>query len=311
MDLDVRRLMTLRAVRDAGGVLAAAAALHISASAVSQQLSKLERETGLSLLDRSTSGRVRLTIAGVRLCERADAIAAELRTASRELSELTELRDRTVAIAAFPSVIDTLLIPVALELRQADPPVDLRIIEARDDLSATHAALRAGTLDIALVKQGEGSPPPEGIVETIIRDDPYRIVIPTTWPTPTVITELLDVPWVGHPSGSPGRDPLARIEANEHTKLRYDHECTEYSIALAIVEAGLAAAVVPTLAIPRDPNTTIAVLEIGDLGHRRIAAQHAVGRTSIGLIATVDALRRSVPGPSRVEPVRNLAGKYN
>ncbi|MGV8882291.1 MAG: LysR family transcriptional regulator [Rhodoglobus sp.] len=43
MDLDVRRLMTLRAVRDAGGVLAAAASMHISASAVSQQLSKLER----------------------------------------------------------------------------------------------------------------------------------------------------------------------------------------------------------------------------------------------------------------------------
>ena len=92
MELDVRRLLTLRAVRDAGGVLAAATALRISASAVSQQLSKLERETGLTLLDRSTSGRVRLTVAGLRLCERADAIAAELRTASRELSELTDFR---------------------------------------------------------------------------------------------------------------------------------------------------------------------------------------------------------------------------
>ncbi len=292
--------MTLRAVRDAGGILAAAASMHISGSAVSQQVSKLERETGLRLLDRSTSGRVHLTIAGVRLCERADAIAAELRTASRELSELAEVRDRTVTVGAFPSVIDTLLIPVARELRDADPSVDLRIREAREDLNATHAALRAGTLDVAVVKHGEPSRLPEGIMETIIRDDPYRIVIPARWPTPTAVTELLDVPWVGHPSASPGREPLARLEAQEHASLRYDHECTEYSVALALVEAGLAAAVIPTLAIPRNRDAHITVLEIGDLGHRRIATHHDASRTTLGIVAVIDALRRSAPG--RVPP---------
>lgn len=311
MDLDVRRLMMLRAVRDAGGVLAAAAALRVSASAVSQQLSKLERETGLQLLDRSAHGRARLTIAGVRLCERADIIAAELRTASRELSEFAELRDRTVTVAAFPSVIDTLLISVALQLRDAEPPVDLRIKEARDDLSATHAALRAGTLDLALVKHGEASRPPEGITETVIRDDPYRILIPAPWPTPTSVSELLDAPWVGHPSGSPGREPLTRLEASEATKLRYDYECTEYSVAISIVAAGLAAAVVPTLAIPRNLDAAVAVLELGDLGHRRIATHHPADRTTVGIIATIDALRRTALGSSPPESVRNVSRKYS
>lgn len=91
--LDVRRLMTLRAVRDAGGVLAAAEALHISASAAAQQVSKLEREAGVQLLDRLGPGRARLTAAGERLCEHADVIAATLRMASRELSEHADLRD--------------------------------------------------------------------------------------------------------------------------------------------------------------------------------------------------------------------------
>ncbi|MGV8882290.1 MAG: LysR substrate-binding domain-containing protein [Rhodoglobus sp.] len=231
----------------------------------------------------------------MRLCERADAIAAELRTANRELSELAELRDRTVTVAAFPSVIDTLLIPAARELRESDPPVDLRIIEAREDLNAIHAALRAGTLDLALIKHGDAAPLPEGIVETIIRDDPYRIVIPAGWPTPTALTELLDAPWVGHPSASPGREPLARIEAAEQVTLRYEHECTEYSVALAIVGAGLAAAVIPALAIPRNLSADITVIEIGDLGHRRIAAHHDAGRTAIGISAVIDALRRSAP----------------
>lgn len=110
MDVDVRRLMTLRAIRDAGGVLAAADALHISASAASQQLSKLERETGLLLVNRGGPGRARLTVAGARLCEHADVMAAVLRTASREVSELAELCDQTDTVAAFPSLTDIHLI---------------------------------------------------------------------------------------------------------------------------------------------------------------------------------------------------------
>lgn len=218
------------------------------------------------------------------------------------------MRDRTVTVGAFPSVIDTLLIPVVIELREANPPINTRIVEARENLNATHAALRAGLLDIALVKHGDTSQLPEDIVETIIRDDPYRIVVPARWPTPAALTGLLDVPWVGQPSGSPGREPLARIEANENVTLRYEYECTEYPVTLAIVEAGLAAAVVPTLAIPRNLSTAITVLEIGDLGHRRIAAHHIVGRTTMGIVALVDALRRSAPGRLLTEPVHNLPG---
>lgn len=292
MDLDVRRLLTLRAVRDSGGVLAAAASLQISPSAVSQQLSKLERETGLMLVDRSASGRVRLTLVGVRLCERADAIAAELRAASRELAELSEIRGRTVSVASFPSAICSLLIPVAVHLREEDPPVDLRISEVRRDDGALQAALVSGAVDIALVKKGEVPVPSGEIVETVIRDDPYRIVIPATWPTPTAVTDLLEVPWVGHPVGSPGREPLSRIEAAERTVLRYDHECTEYPVALAIVEAGLAAAVVPALAVPRRANPALTVLDMGDLGCRRIVAWHADGRATTSVAATLDALRR-------------------
>ncbi|MCS5730782.1 LysR family transcriptional regulator [Herbiconiux moechotypicola] len=297
MELDVRRLMTLRAVRDCGGVLAASAALHISPSAVSQQLAKLERETGLRLVDRSTSGRARLTVAGTRLCERADAIAAELRDAREDLRELAGERQRTVTVGAFPSVVDALAVPAARLLRESEHPVHLRVTESRGDLAATHAALLAGTLDLALVKHGDDTLP-DGIAETLVCDDPYRIVIPADWPRPATAAELMDVPWVGHPEGSPGREPLARLEAAEGATLRVEHECTEYTVALALVRAGLAAAVLPALALPHGREEGVAMLEIGHLGHRRIAARTAAGRISAAVATATDALRR-VAGEAR------------
>lgn len=121
MELNIRRLMTLRAVRDAGGVLAAASALHLSASAASQQLSKLEREVGLQLLDRLPPGRAQLTIAGARLCEHADMIAEALRKASEEVSELVELRDQAATITTSPSATDPHLIPPATTFASHGP----------------------------------------------------------------------------------------------------------------------------------------------------------------------------------------------
>src|SRR5215218_1632480 len=63
MDLDPRRLRFLLAVARYGGVLAAADELAVTASAVSQQVAKLERETGHTLLRRTSSGSL-LTSAG-------------------------------------------------------------------------------------------------------------------------------------------------------------------------------------------------------------------------------------------------------
>jgi DNA-binding transcriptional LysR family regulator len=293
MELDVRRLLVLRAVRDAGGVLAAAEVLRVSASAVSQQLSKLEHETGLALVDRSLASRARLTAAGARLAQRADAIAAELSTANREVAELAGTRSRTVRVAAFPSAITTLLVPAAAWLRSAEPRIDVHVVEARDDLATLHAALRSGSLDVVIDKRPGQAELPEGIVETVLRDDPYRVVIPAGWPAPVALTELLDRPWVGHPPASPGRVALDRIERDEGVTLRLEHECTEYAVALALVEAGLAAAIVPELALAADPSPLVRVVDLGDLGFRRVVAHHlAPHAAAVPVLATLDALKR-------------------
>src|ERR1700754_5083482 len=83
--VDLRRLRALRAVADHGTLAAAADALHLTPSAVSQQLSALERDVGHPLLE--PSGRsVRLTPAAHVLLSHADALFAQLERLEGELA---------------------------------------------------------------------------------------------------------------------------------------------------------------------------------------------------------------------------------
>ena len=83
--IDVRRLRVLRAVADHRTVTAAAAALYLTPSAVSQQLAALEQETGHHLVERGARG-TRLTPAGEILLSHANAVLAQLERAEAELS---------------------------------------------------------------------------------------------------------------------------------------------------------------------------------------------------------------------------------
>jgi DNA-binding transcriptional LysR family regulator len=286
--------MVLRAVRDAGGVLAAADELHVSSSAVSQQLSKLERETGLALVARATNSPIRLTPAGRRLAERADVIAAELRSARYDIVQLAEERQRTVRVGAFPSALQALVIPAALALRSSTLALDVHVVETRDETPVLDSRLRSGDLDLALIKQDGPASTSKGITETVVIDDPYRVVIPAAWPQPTSLTDILDRPWTGHPAGSPSRAALDRLEQQEGVALRIEHECTEYPVAIALAAYGLSASIVPQLALSAGSRDGIRVLDFADLGSRRIVArQRSTREPSIATTAVLDQMRHA------------------
>src|SRR4051812_23023619 len=101
MPLDAHRLLVLRAVRRAGGVLPAARALYLSPSAVSQHLTRLEAETGLSLVDRTRRGGGRaleLTAAGRALADEGDRVAEALADAERAAMALRGERSGPVRV---------------------------------------------------------------------------------------------------------------------------------------------------------------------------------------------------------------------
>ena len=117
MMLDPRRLRFLLAVARYGGVLAAADELNVTASAVSQQLAKLERETGHLLLRRTPSGSV-LTPAGLALAEAAEDVERALAVARSRLEEDDATVSGTVRIGGFQSFLTNVLSPSLPDWRQ-------------------------------------------------------------------------------------------------------------------------------------------------------------------------------------------------
>ncbi|MFC7546227.1 LysR family transcriptional regulator [Plantactinospora sp. GCM10030261] len=280
MRIDPRRLAVLGAVADAGGVLAAAAVLHLTPSAVSQHISRLEAETGVTLLDRSQLGgrrAARLTPAGRLLAAHASRVAEALAAAERDLAALTGAVTGVVRVGAFPTAIRHLVGPAMAAIAAGPARVEVRVqqVERQPGL----ASVRAGGLDL-LVAEGDPdreSDPMPGLRVDRLLDDPYRVVFPPRWAPVGGIEALLARPWVDGTPGTAVRAALDRIAVRYGVVPASRHECLEFPAALSLVAAGVAAAVVPALALPADGP--IEVLEVPGAGARRIELVCRGGRT--------------------------------
>jgi DNA-binding transcriptional LysR family regulator len=126
MRLNPERLLVLRAVADAGGVVAAGRRLHLASSGISQHIAALERETGLVILDRSRRGGQRpaqLTAAGRLLLMHATRLAEVLADAEADVRALAGQVDGPVVLAAFPTVIARLAVPALTALTKTHPGI--------------------------------------------------------------------------------------------------------------------------------------------------------------------------------------------
>ena len=115
-----QRLSVLLAVHRAGGVVAAADILHITPSAVSQQIRLLERECGARVLDRTPAGAV-LTAAGKVLAEAAERIEDELTTVKVGIGPGSICTTRVVAGVGVPQI--TAIDNVATALKGTGVPL--------------------------------------------------------------------------------------------------------------------------------------------------------------------------------------------
>ncbi|MEI5520501.1 LysR family transcriptional regulator [Streptomyces brasiliscabiei] len=274
MELDPRRLRVLHAVALRGGVVDAAKVLHLTPSAVSQHLAQLEREVGQPLVDRSRR-RAGLTPAGRLLAARAERIERELAEARRELAELTGRSTGPVTVAAFSSAVCHLLVPAVAALAHDHPGLEPRVVEAEGPEALRE--LRTGGLDLLVVEYDGADPEPHeqgrGLASAPVADDEYRVVTPADWsPTPRSVRDLADRPWVAAPPGTACGRALARISAQYGFTPHRAHTAVEFPTTLALVRAGLGAAVVPTLALTDAPPETVALPTVRVAGHRRIAA---------------------------------------
>src|SRR5262245_2827462 len=127
--LDVDRLRVFREVASRGSFTAAAKALSFTQPGVSHHVKQLEREVGVTLLERSPRG-IRLTPAGRALAEHADALLTRLDDAERDIIEIANQGGGTLRVVAFPTGAATLVPPAVAEFRHQMPHVRLELAEA-------------------------------------------------------------------------------------------------------------------------------------------------------------------------------------
>jgi molybdate transport repressor ModE-like protein len=255
--LDVRRLRVLREVAARGTIAAAARSLAYTPSAVSQQLSALERESGVALLDRG-GGRIALTEAGRGLVRRTEGILDDLEAAEAELEATASLVGGTVRIAAFPSAARALLAPALVTLRERHPQLDARLVELEPEASLP--ALRMGEVDVAISHENARHPPltEPRLHRQELFEEPLLLALPEGHTLlrengaspPVSLAALAGERWISTPPGSACHALLLDACAQVGFVPTIAHHTNDFGVISAFVAAGLGAGVMPTLATP-------------------------------------------------------------
>lgn len=290
MPTDPRRLAVLLAVHRAGGVLAAADVLHVTPSAVSQQITRLEAEEGVAVLDRGPRGAT-LTTAGRILAEAAERIESELVEARKSLAALGgELAGR-VTVAGFQTAIRAVIAPAFASLAEHHPNVEL-VVEEREP-GESMRRLREGDADIVLLERDEDADThvPRGQRDVVLLEEPWRLVLPTTVATPTQLSDLTGVTWLDAERGTAAARAMSRI-ATALGPITTRHVYYDFDVALALVAAGQGIGMLPALALQGELPDGVTVATVPGLGSRRLVARHRATRREPGpaVVAVIDEL---------------------
>ncbi len=241
-------LETLLAVARTGSVAAAARQRHITSSAVSQQIKKLEGHFGIKLFERAGRG-VRLTATGEAALPAVRELWSGAEAAFGHLAALAGRPATTLRVAASDYLGKGLLAPVLRDLLDEDPPVRFEIVTTHSRAGVRLVA--AGDVDLAVVT---GQEAPRGVEDRHLFDQPFAWVAPRRARDRTPLTERLRrEPVLRLAAESRGRAVLDQFLADERIRPVSTIDVPSVSLLLSYVSGGLGIGLVPALALAEAP----------------------------------------------------------
>lgn len=285
--LETHRLRVFRSVMASGSIQAAADNLGFTPSAISQQISALQRETGLKLFEREGRG-LSPTPAARTLLAQTNELMGELRRLDGVLADLREGRSGRLTVGYFASAGAEWMPTLARRLTTELPDLTLELV-------LNEVPRRGGApFDLNIVidfpgRGGEHDPPGSRRVPLAV--DPYVALVPADHPlasAPEVaLADLAGETWISNDRPEAiGSRILAEACEAAGFQPRFAVQAQEHYTAIAFVRVGVGITVMPGL------------------------AAHAIGAHALAADAEVRALPISAPPPVRhiAAVVRDPAG---
>lgn len=260
MRIDTLGVQAFLAVAEQGGFRKAADSLHITQTALTRRVQNLEGSLGVRLIERTTRS-VSLTRIGREFLPRARRLLADLSGALNEIRETGRARRGDVAIACVPTVGVRYLPAVMQEYSERHPENRITIFD--------HTS--AGVAELVLRRQVEfginiGGPLHPELTSVALTQD--RIVLvcrddhPLAWRKAMTWRQLAPYPLIIAGEGSSNRPLLDASLGPQGLPLHAFYEVQRSSTAIGLVAKGVAAAVVPSLAIESDAYPRLRVVAL-------------------------------------------------
>ncbi|MFF2298704.1 LysR family transcriptional regulator [Arthrobacter sp. NPDC058127] len=311
--IEIAALRALVAVEQQGSVVAASEAMGFSPSAVSQQIKKLEKQSGVTVLERHGRG-VLLTDRGMALAEYGRRILGELEELQATLLADPEKPSGVLRLVAFSTACRGLVGPMLGKLAPArtgtggssaaagsglgGPGLEVRVV-AEDPREAVQR-VATGEADLGVVHNWHSVPLviPENMVHEDLCLDTADVLLNSAHPlagrTAVEPSDLVDESWISTPAGAICNEALLAILAGlgRVPDIRiYD---PDFSTHIAMVQQGVAVALVPRLGRPELPAGVVTVPVVNPMQQRQVGIVYRKTMTASPSIRHVVRLLQDV-----------------
>ena len=288
--IDLAALRSLEAVHEYGSVIAAAEALGFTPSAVSQQIKRLERQSGVTLLEKVGRGVI-LTGEGRILVAEGARIADDLERLETDLHARAGEVGGSYRLVGFSTAMRGLIGPVVADLLAEHRALRLHLEEVEPWDGVDRVA--GGHADVAVVHRWGDVPIsiPEHVDRVVVHRDEAEVIVHEQHRLARRRTitprDLVGEHWIATPEGTICRQWLDRMYAGTGVLPEIEHVAMEFDSHLALVGARLGVALVPRLG-RRPLGKELRAVPVQDpVPVRRVLALH---RRSMGESPAIAAL---------------------
>lgn len=249
---DLRAILALSQTRNFGQ---AALRMHLSQSALSALIARVEKQLGARLFERSTRA-VELTDAGHVFLHHAQELLSSTQRAWHAVNDTVQLNSGTITVAALPSLAASVVPVLFAEFAQRYPAVRLSLL---DTLSGEAFELvRQGKVDFALTA---ANPQQEDLRYIQLATDQFVLLCTHDHPlavqtTPVRLEDSLDYPHISMTAGASVRQYIDAYLWSKGHKFAPAYELEYVATIGALVSAGQGVSALPEAAVSllRDPR---------------------------------------------------------